>query len=632
MSGWKKLAAASAAGGGGLDVDEVFSTYVYAGNNSSRTITNGIDLAGEGGWVVSKVRDSGEFAETASPDLGTGGKILRWGSTNGVQNDTDSINGFTSSGFTIGGADTGVNAGAYNYVSWTFRKAPKFFDIQTISQVNSTYGLETKSHSLGVNPAFILIKRTDSGGNWFAWHYDGTTVTNNFFNSTQGSSSNNAVQNVTSTTVDVNFNDVGNGQGSQYVMYLFAHNDGDGEFGPDGDQDIIKCGSYTTNSSADASIDLGFEPQWVLFKTVNDTSNWKIVDSMRGLEGKAPSYPYGSFSLSADSSSAEVAQDNIYITPTGFEHVSGFANKTLIYMAIRRGSLFPPESATEVFDIDTWGGASAGNPMFSSGFPVDMSILKGITGTNSVNTARLMQGYGLYADTIGPNVGVSYAMFDYMDGWGDNTANEPNFYSWMWKRAPGYFDVLAYTGTSSSASHTVNHNLGVAPEFVWIKRRDGTSSWRCYHNDGSTERTVYLESTLQGFSNSTLSSVGATSFVVNGGVLDASAEYIMYLFATLPGISKVGGYTGNGSSQTINCGFTSGARFILVKRTDSTGDWYVWDSVRGIVAGNDPYLELNTTDAEVTSTDWVDPDNSGFIVNGTTINASSAEYIFYAVA
>ena len=69
-----------------------------------------------------------------------------------------------------------------------------------------------------------------------------------------------------------------------------------------------------------------------------------------------------------------------------------------------------------------------------------------------------------------------------------------------------------------------------------------------------------------------------------------------------------------------------------MKRTDSTGDWYVWDTERGIVAGNDPYLELNTTDVEVTSTDWVDPDNSGFIVNGTTINASSASYIFYAIA
>jgi hypothetical protein len=110
---------------------------------------------------------------------------------------------------------------------------------------------------------------------------------------------------------------------------------------------------------------------------------------------------------------------------------------------------------------------------------------------------------------------------------------------------------------------------------------------------------------------------------------------IAYLFASLPGISKVGSYTGNGSSQTINCGFTSGARFILIKRTDSTGDWYVWDTARGIVTGNDPHLSLNTTAAEVTSNDTIDPDSTGFIVNqvaATNVNVNTATYIFFAIA
>jgi hypothetical protein len=104
----------------------------------------------------------------------------------------------------------------------------------------------------------------------------------------------------------------------------------------------------------------------------------------------------------------------------------------------------------------------------------------------------------------------------------------------------------------------------------------------------------------------------------------------MYLFATLVGISKVFSYTGNGSSQTINCGFATGARFVLIKRTDAAGDWYVWDTVRGLVAGNDPHISLNTTSAEVTTDDSIDPDSSGFIVNqlsATNINVTSATYI-----
>ena len=114
-----------------------------------------------------------------------------------------------------------------------------------------------------------------------------------------------------------------------------------------------------------------------------------------------------------------------------------------------------------------------------------------------------------------------------------------------------------------------------------------------------------------------------------------SANYVAYLFASVTGVSKVGTYTGNGSSQTINCGFTTGARFVLVKRTDSTGDWVVFDSARGIVSGNDPYLRLNSTAAEVTDKDAVDTDSTGFVVNetsGPNINTNGATYIYLSIA
>ena len=100
-------------------------------------------------------------------------------------------------------------------------------------------------------------------------------------------------------------------------------------------------------------------------------------------------------------------------------------------------------------------------------------------------------------------------------------------------------------------------------------------------------------------------------------------------------MSKVGSYTGTGTTQVINCGFTSGSRFVLIKRTDDIGDWYVWDSARGIVAGNDPYLLLNSTAAEVTGTDYVDTAASGFEISSTApaaINANGGSFIFLAIA
>lgn len=109
--------------------------------------------------------------------------------------------------------------------------------------------------------------------------------------------------------------------------------------------------------------------------------------------------------------------------------------------------------------------------------------------------------------------------------------------------------------------------------------------------------------------------------------------HVAYLFASKAGVSKVGSYTGNGASQTINANFTAGARFILIKRTDSAGDWFVWDSVRGIVAGNDPHFRLNFNEGQVTTVDSVDPDSGGFVVNqdaATNINVNGGTYIYLA--
>jgi hypothetical protein len=73
---------------------------------------------------------------------------------------------------------------------------------------------------------------------------------------------------------------------------------------------------------------------------------------------------------------------------------------------------------------------------------------------------------------------------------------------------------------------------------------------------------------------------------------------------------------------------------VLIKRTNAAGDWVVFDSARGIVSGNDPFLELNTTAAEQTGQDAVDTDSTGFVVNETTenLNVNGASYIFLAIA
>jgi hypothetical protein len=122
-----------------------------------------------------------------------------------------------------------------------------------------------------------------------------------------------------------------------------------------------------------------------------------------------------------------------------------------------------------------------------------------------------------------------------------------------------------------------------------------------------------------------------TSSSTNG----SGSTYVAWMWATCAGVSKVGSYTGTGTTLQVNCGFTGGTRFVLIKRTDATGDWYVWDSARGIVSGNDPYFLLNSVDSEVTNTDYVDTYSAGFEISSTApsaINANGGSFIFLAIA
>ena len=209
----------------------------------------------------------------------------------------------------------------------------------------------------------------------------------------------------------------------------------------------------------------------------------------------------------------------------------------------------------------------------------------------------------------------------------------------MFKRAPGFHDVVCYTGTGVSGQ-TVKHGLTVEPELMIVKCRSTTpTDWLVYCKYlGALPIRLVLNASAAASAVDHFTAVPtASQFYVNNyqTVGESGQTYVAYLFASCPGVSKVGSYTGTGTTKQVDCGFAAGARFVLIKRTDSTGDWYVWDSARGIVSGNDPYLLLNSTAAEVTSTDYIDTYSAGFEISSTApaaINASGGTYIFLAIA
>jgi hypothetical protein len=645
MSIERKVLGTSPSGGDALTVEDVFSTYLYTatGPSAGQTITNGIDLDGEGGLVWIKNRtDAGTYLVVVDTARGAN-KWIYTSSTAAQATSTSSVTSFNTNGFTLGTDNGSGDTNSVNYayssptnmVSWTFRKAPRFFDVVTYTG-NGTAGREI-AHNLGCDVGWLVVKKLDSADHWTTWHRSlsggGNAViylSRNWAVTSGASYWNNIAP--TDAVFTLGTDNGTNINGGEYVAYLFAH-DPEGENGDDG---MIACGSYTGGTGRQ-TISLGWEPQYVMIKSVNNTSDWFITDSMRGV-------PTGgdTIALSPNLSSAENSDDfpnnRINYTADGFYLDSDGSywdgSGDYIYMAIRAPMMKEPEAGTDVFAVDNGNGSDI--PAWTSGFPVDMVFWSDTTGDNHKIASRLTGARVLETDTTGTEVAQGSHEFDYSDGFYSATRSSVQ-YAHMFKRAKGFFDVVAYTGDGTNPA-TISHGLGVEPELIIYKNRSAAQDWFVSWghlglklNSNASHLFAGTPMTVGRWGIKAYASIYSGAWTTN----TTGDNYIAYLFATLDGVSKVGSYTGNGTNQTIDCGFSTGARFILIKRTDSTGDWFTWDTERGIVAGNDPHLSLNTTAAEVTTDDSVDPDSSGFIVNqvaATNINVSAGEYIFYSIA
>jgi len=646
----------SAAGGAEkVYVEDVFSTWLYTGNGSTQTITNGIDLAGEGGMVWVKSRSVGRQHYIFDTNRGVT-KYLRI-TTQPEDTLATSLTAFNSSGFTLGSlAD--VNNSSEPFVSWTFRKAKKFFDVVTYTGNSSN---RTIAHSLGSVPGCIIIKELTNlsfdADNWPVYHRSLANTEYAFFDGNVAKSTNTALWNSTtptSTVFSLGTDPLVNLSGRDYVAYLFAHDAGG--FGDSGNDNVVSCGSFTTDGSGNATITLGWEPQWLLIKRTDGINSWWLCDPMRGLSQTSFAY------LSAESNNQEFTYSAgaIKLNPTGCSF-SGFwpASAKHIYIAIRRGPMKKPLDATRVFTPVAYTGNSTSNSTvqnLTTNIAADMAwITDRNYGAQNKQSFDKLRGKDvvLYQSSTSEesnfNTLYSPASVSFNNTQtvltGQFTANGVynssgfTFIAWNFCRAPGFFDIVCYTGTG--VNRTVDHGLGVTPELMLIKKRNVVDRWVVYANNDNTDYLV-LNTTAGSVDDNTMwNDTSPTELVftlgTNNDVNGSTDTFVAYLFASCPGVSKVGSYTGTGATLDIDCGFSNGARFVMIKRTEpaSTGDWYIWDTARGIISGNDPYLLLNSTATEVTSTDYIDPLSSGFQISSTApaaINALGGNFIYLAIA
>ena len=203
------------------------------------------------------------------------------------------------------------------------------------------------------------------------------------------------------------------------------------------------------------------------------------------------------------------------------------------------------------------------------------------------------------------------------------------------------FSIVSWA-SPVSAGDTIGHGLSVAPKILIFKNRSSTSAWGVFAPSILGNKYLYLNDTSAGNTDAnytpTLSSTTMTvptSTYYFGGPSN-SGNNICYAFAEVEGYSKFGSYTGNGSADGtfVYLGFQP--KYVLTKRTDSTGEWWITDATRYPEnTGSVPSLWCQSSGAEASSTAYnVDLLSNGFKLRTTYAdkNTNGGTFIYIAFA
>jgi len=194
------------------------------------------------------------------------------------------------------------------------------------------------------------------------------------------------------------------------------------------------------------------------------------------------------------------------------------------------------------------------------------------------------------------------------------------------------FSIVSYTGNGTSGA-TIGHSLAVKPSMIIVKSRDAAQHWRIYHSSLGATKMIRLSSdtgeiTSSGEWNNT-EPTNSLFTVGSDGSVNANTEgFIAYCFAEKKGFSKFGSYTGNGNADGtfVYTGFSPS--FVMLKRTNTTGSWTMYDNKRHTYNPNGEYLLANTNGASVDFNN-VDFLSNGFKLRDASFNNGSGDTIIY---
>jgi hypothetical protein len=329
--------------------------------------------------------------------------------------------------------------------------------------------------------------------------------------------------------------------------------------------------TYTGTGVQSHSItEVGFQPDLVWFKSRDDTYNHVLYDSLRGTDDI----------LNSNSTIASESNHNRF---TSFDDYGFtlFGNDASDLDKINRSNT----------DFVAWCFKAGGAPSGSDKVSIDG------TSYATMSAAGLTDGNrAINKLSVNTKLGFSIATID---------------------------NKILNNGSN------VAHGLGVQPELILAKQTDNSADWIVFSKTEGGNRYLVLNSTATSADDTYWGDANPTSTLMNFNWTNAAQDYVFYSFASKRGVSKVGSYTGDGgTSNKVYTGFEPA--FVMVKRTDSTSNWRIFDNVRG----TEKELYANSDAEEPSDVAYIDFNRDGFTLtnSGGWINSVNSKFIYYAVA
>ena len=270
-----------------------------------------------------------------------------------------------------------------------------------------------------------------------------------------------------------------------------------------------------------------------------------------------------------------------------------------------------------------------------------------VSGVTAFNT----DGFTLGSNGTANGNGGTFVAWQWKCNGGTTSSLSGNLASVVQVNADAGFSIVKYTGSGGNGQ-SVLHGLGLTPEVIITKARNGTDDWYVYHKSIGNTKILKLNTTGAEASSSVYdaAAVSSSAFFVSANLIyvgELGADFVSYCFAPIQGYSKFGSYVGNGTGTSdgtfdgtfVYTGFKPA--WVMVKRSSySAGDgWFIYDNKRPRSGSTGNYINNKLAADSAGAESGNVYDAVDFLSNGFKLrtgragsNASGSTYIYMAFA